>query len=61
LRARVLRENSAAIALFRSAFPVSLTRWDGDAVVLIALLGDGIDDWTVTSEDVFADLSDMAG
>jgi GNAT superfamily N-acetyltransferase len=60
LTARVLRENRAAIALFRSVFPVSLTHWDDDAVVLVALLGDGIDDWTVTTEDVFADLSDTA-
>jgi hypothetical protein len=28
--------------------------------VLVALLGAGIDDWTVTTEDVFADLADMA-
>jgi GNAT superfamily N-acetyltransferase len=61
LSARVLPENGAAIALFRSVFPVSLTRWDDGAVVLVALLGDGIDDWAVTMEDVFADLADMAG
>jgi GNAT superfamily N-acetyltransferase len=61
LTARVLRENGAAIALFRSAFPVCLTRRDDDAVVLVALLGDGVDDWTVTTGDVFADLADMAG
>ena len=61
LAARVLGENSAAIALFRSVFPVSLMRWQDGAVVLVALLGDGIDDWTVTTEDVFADLADMAG
>ena len=60
LTARVLRENGAAIALFRSVFPVCLTRWDADAVVLVALLGEGVDDWTVTTEDVFADLTDMA-
>ncbi len=59
--ARVLRENGAALALFRSAFPVSLTRRDVDAVVLVALLGDGIDDWEITAEDVLADLADMAG
>jgi GNAT superfamily N-acetyltransferase len=61
LTARVLHENGAAIALFRSAFPVCLTRRDVDAVVLVALLGDGIDDWTITTDDVFADLADMAG
>jgi GNAT superfamily N-acetyltransferase len=60
LTALVLPENRAAIALFRSAFPVCLTRRDADAVVLVALLGAGIDDWTVTTEDVFADLADMA-
>lgn len=61
LTARVLRENGAAIALFRSAFPVCLTRRDVDGMVLVALLGDAIEDWTITTEDVFADLADMAG
>jgi GNAT superfamily N-acetyltransferase len=60
LNARVLHGNGAAIGLFRSVFPVCLTRWDDGAIVLVALLGAGVDDWTVTTEDVFADLVDMA-
>jgi len=61
LTARVLGENRAAIALFRAVFPVHLTRRDADAVVLVALLGCGAGGWTVTDEDVVADLHDMAG
>jgi GNAT superfamily N-acetyltransferase len=61
LTARVLGENRPAIALFRAVFPVCLTRRDADAVVLVALLGAGAGDWAVTTEDVFADLTDMAG
>lgn len=50
LTARVLPENTAALELFRSEFPVHLTRRDDDATVLVALLGD----WTITVDDLFA-------
>jgi GNAT superfamily N-acetyltransferase len=58
LTARVLDENAAALGLFRSLFPISLTRRDDDALVLVALLaGTSGTDWTVTIDDILADLA----
>jgi GNAT superfamily N-acetyltransferase len=56
LTARVLPENAAALALFRSVFPVRLAHRDEDALVLVSLIGgaDGTDDWTITMDDVLA-------
>jgi RimJ/RimL family protein N-acetyltransferase len=58
LTARVLDENVAARGLFRALFPVTFTRRDDDALVLVALLGgpDGTD-WTITIDDILADLA----
>ncbi|MGQ0573949.1 MAG: GNAT family N-acetyltransferase, partial [Pseudonocardia sp.] len=53
LTARVLPENAAALGLFRSLFPLSRTRRDDDAVVVVALLGDA---WDITMDDILADL-----
>ena len=33
----------------------------GPITLRLGVLGDGIDDWTITTDDVFADLADMAG
>jgi GNAT superfamily N-acetyltransferase len=62
LTARVLPENTDALALFRAVFPVLFTRRDDDALVLVAVLdGAGrIDDWTITMDDILADLADLA-
>lgn len=58
LTARVLPENAAAVGLFRAVFPVCLTRRDDDALVLVAVLGrGGVDDWTITTDDILADLA----
>lgn len=57
LTARVLPENNAARNLFRAVFPVCLTRRDDDALVLVAVLGGGVADWTITIDDVLADLA----
>jgi RimJ/RimL family protein N-acetyltransferase len=59
ITARVLPENTAAIGLFRSVFPVSLTRSDDDALALVAVLGrgGGVDDYAITMEDILADLA----
>jgi GNAT superfamily N-acetyltransferase len=58
LTARVLDENVAALGLFRALFPVSFTRHDDDALVLIALIdgGEGAG-WAITIDDVLAELS----
>lgn len=58
LTARVLPENAAALGLFRDAFPLHLTRRDDDAFVLVAVLGrrDGSEDWSITMDDILADL-----
>jgi GNAT superfamily N-acetyltransferase len=56
LTARVLDENSAALGLFRALFPVSLTRRDDDALVLVAVLDTGWPDWTITADEVLAEL-----
>lgn len=59
LTARVLPENTAALGLLRGAFPVCLVRPDDDALVLVAMLGDGdgADRWTITMDDILADLA----
>lgn len=57
LSPRSLPENTPARALFRALFPVCLTRRDDDALVLVAVLDGGIDDWTITMDDVLADLA----
>jgi len=59
LTARVLPENTAALGLLRATFPVCLTRHDDDALVLVALLGDGdgTDRWAITMDDILADLA----
>jgi GNAT superfamily N-acetyltransferase len=54
--ARVLPENAAALGLFRSAFPASLTRRDDDAIVLVCLLGSSAADWSITMDDILDDL-----
>lgn len=59
LTARVLPDNTAALGLFRAIFPVHFTRRDDDAVVLVGVL-DGAGrtgDWTITMDDVLADLA----
>ncbi|HVL83972.1 MAG TPA: GNAT family N-acetyltransferase [Pseudonocardia sp.] len=58
LVARVLPENGAALGLFRTVFPVVLSRRDDDGLVLVAVLGGagGASDWTITTEDILADL-----
>lgn len=57
LTARVLPENAAALGLIRSVFPLCLVRHDEDAVVLVAQLGDGLDAWAITMDDILADLA----
>jgi GNAT superfamily N-acetyltransferase len=59
LTARVLPENTAALGLLRATFPVCLVRPDDDAIVLVALLGDGDgpERWTITMDDILADLA----
>lgn len=56
MTARVRSENAAALALFRSVFPASLTHRDDDAIVLVGVLGGGVDDWAITMDDILADL-----
>lgn len=56
LTARVLPENTAALGLFRAVFPVCFTRRDADAVVLVIVLG-GAGEWTITMDDILADLT----
>jgi RimJ/RimL family protein N-acetyltransferase len=58
ITARVLPENTAALNLFRSVFPLALTSRDADSLVLVGLVGDprGWADWAITDEDVLADL-----
>jgi GNAT superfamily N-acetyltransferase len=59
LTARVLPENTAALGLLRATFPVCLVRPDDDAIVLVAMLGDGdgADRWAITMDDILADLA----
>ncbi|MBC3191017.1 GNAT family N-acetyltransferase [Pseudonocardia sp. C8] len=58
LTARVLPENAAALGLVRDLFPVTVTRRDDDALVLTAVLDTGRpDDWTITMDDILADLA----
>lgn len=58
MTAGVLPENAAALGLLRDVFPFCLTPRDGDALVLVAMLGwrGGLDDWTVTPDDILAGL-----
>lgn len=56
LSARVLPGNPAALGLFRAVFPVCFTRRDDDALVLVAVVGAGSTDWTITMDDILADL-----
>ena len=51
--ALVLPENTAAIALLRSVFPVRFARRDQDATELICLLSGG---WEITMDDILDDL-----
>jgi GNAT superfamily N-acetyltransferase len=52
--ARVLPENTAALALLRSVFPVCLARRDRDATELVCLPSGG---WEVTMDDILDDLA----
>jgi GNAT superfamily N-acetyltransferase len=54
LVAYVLPENAAALGLVRSAFPVCLTQYDDDSVVMVAMLGAAAADWTITMDDIVA-------
>jgi RimJ/RimL family protein N-acetyltransferase len=56
VRARVLTENTAALALLRSVFPICLARPDGEAIELVCLLP-GASRWEITMDDVLADLA----
>ncbi|WP_433555179.1 N-acetyltransferase family protein [Pseudonocardia xinjiangensis] len=54
LRGGVLPENVAMLGLARSVFPPATRHFDGDVVQLAVPLGPAA--WTVTDEDVLADL-----
>jgi GNAT superfamily N-acetyltransferase len=56
LHARVLTENTAALALLRSMFPICLPRPDGEAIELVCLLP-GASWWEITMDDILADLA----
>ena len=55
----MLPENTAALGLLRATFPVCLVRPDDDAIVLVAMLGDGdgADRWAITMDDILDDLA----
>lgn len=54
LRGSVLPENTAMLALARRLYPGVRPRWDGEVVELLIPLGAAA--WTITDEDVLADL-----
>jgi GNAT superfamily N-acetyltransferase len=56
VHARVLSQNTAALALLRSVFPICLRRPDREAIELVCLLP-GTSDWEITMDDVLADLA----
>jgi GNAT superfamily N-acetyltransferase len=56
VHARVLTENTAALALLRSVFPICLRRPDGEAIELVCLLP-GASRWEITMDDILADLA----
>ncbi|WP_420821829.1 GNAT family N-acetyltransferase [Pseudonocardia broussonetiae] len=53
LHARVLAGNAPALGLFRTVLPLCLTRYDGDVLELVGVLGGGSG---ITLDDVLADL-----
>ncbi len=55
IRARVLAENTAALALLRSVLPTALLHRDADVVELTALVGSA-QSWEITMEDILVDL-----
>jgi GNAT superfamily N-acetyltransferase len=55
IRARVLVENSAALALLRGVLPTALLHRDGDVVELTALVGSARS-WEITMDDILVDL-----
>jgi RimJ/RimL family protein N-acetyltransferase len=56
VHARVLTENTAALALLRSVVPICLPRPDGEATELVCALP-GAPGWEITLDDVLADLA----
>lgn len=54
LRGSVLPHNVAMQELVRSAFPCARSVWDGDVVQLVVPIGQAA--WTITEEDLLADL-----
>ena len=56
VHALVLPENTAAMALLRSVFPVCLARRDRDAIELVCLLP-GEHGWDITMDDILDDLA----
>ncbi|MHA6782188.1 N-acetyltransferase family protein [Pseudonocardia saturnea] len=54
LHGAVLPHNVAMQAMVRSAFPWARSAWDGDVVQLVVPIGPAA--WTITDEDLMADL-----
>lgn len=54
LRGAVLPHNVAMQSLVRTAFPTARAVWDGEVVQLLMLVGPA--SWTITHEDLMADL-----